>query len=163
MKIKNLKQFDENSAYFAELESKLRKKQAAFDEKEAQRREKFTKDNKVDLDNLEGVKEALLDYAQSNQKELFATKKTYKNEHISVSMKTSEPLDIVGGSKKESNVIEKIKTNYKKFSDRFIKTTEKVDKAVINSAIKSQEIDGEFLKSVGLKKYTKQNFTIKPL
>ncbi len=158
MNIKNLKDFDENSSYYAGLKSKLDKLVAAYEEKEAKRKETFLKSIEQDNANLKDVEDALWDFADKNDEVVFKGKKTYKNEFVTAKKKASTKLIC----KDQEKTIETIKTKFKNFKERFIKVTEKVDTATIKSAIKSQELDDKKLAKLGLELKDDETLTIKP-
>lgn len=158
MNIKNLKDFDENSSYYAGLKSKLDKLVAAYEEKEAKRKETFLKSIEQDNANLKDVEDALWDFADKNDEVVFNGKKTYKNEFVTASKRASAKLIC----KDEKKTLETIKTKFKNFKERFIKVTEKVDTATIKSAIKSQELDDKKLAKLGLELNEKETLTINP-
>ena len=155
-----MKKFNENSAYYAQLKAKLDKKEAEFKEKLEQMKEDYVKANKVDNDNLSKVEEALLDFADQNDALLFEGKKSFKNEFVTVSKRASSSLGFAKGHN-DKLTIETIKNDYPTYTDRFIKVTEKVDKATVKSAINSKELDDETLVELGLEVTETENITLK--
>jgi len=158
MNIKDMKDFDENSSYYAGLKSKIDKLVAAFDEKEAKRKETFLKSIEQDNANLKAVKDALWGFADKNDEVVFDGKKTYKNEFVTAKKQASTKLICEDKNK----TLKTIKTKFKNFKKRFIKVTEKVDIATIKSAIKSQELDDKKLAKLGLELKEDETLTIKP-
>lgn len=160
MNIKNIKQFDENSAYLAELTNKLDKLESAYDEKEAKNRQNFEEGIKIDKENRAMLEKALLEYVDNNPEELFTESKTYKNAFLSVSKRSSTSLEFAEGFNAKK-VMQNIKDKFKAFSDRFIVAKESIDKTAIKASIKSKELDEKTLKKMGFVNEEKETISLK--
>jgi len=160
MNIKNIKQFDENSGYLAELTNKLDKLESAYDEKEAKNRQKFEEGIKLDKDNRVMLEKALHEYVDNNKEELFVEAKTYNNAYLSVSLRSSTSLGFADGFN-DKKAMANIKDKFKAFVGRFIVSKESIDKNAIKASIKSKELDEKILNKIGFVNEEKETINIK--
>lgn len=160
IKIKDIKEFDENSSYYAELTNKIDKLQSEFDEKQAVAKKAFEDSIKLDVLGRNTLEDSLLKYVDDNQEEMFASKKTYKNKFVSVSIRSTTTFDFKHGFN-VTKVAEIIRTKYKFLAERFIVIKETLNKTAINASIKSQELNDTILDDLGLETNEKETIILK--
>lgn len=158
--IKNIKQFDENSSYYAGLTNKIDKLQSEFDEKYAAEKKAFEDSIKMDVEHCKALETSLLNYVDKNQEEMFASKKTYKNNFVAVSIRSTTTFDFKHGFN-VTKVAEIIRSKYKFLADRFIVIKETLNKTAINASIKSQELNDDILDDLGLETNHKETIILK--
>lgn len=160
IEIKDIHQFDDRSSQYAEVYNKIDKLQSEFDENQAKAKKAFEDSIKTDLENRKSLEESLMKYVDDNQEEMFASKKTYKNKFIAVSIRSTTTFDFKHGFN-VTKVAEIIRSKYKFLADRFIVVKETLNKSAINASIKSQELNDTILDDLGLETNNKETIILK--